>query len=688
MATKSTGDQVLGNGAPGREFLPVEGVLGLTTAHVLAGSEAWQQQQIHLSWKRVAVHFEPIVEGDSVVRPVILDSWRRCLKRNIHPFQKEAPLVLRGRDLDAYRQNYREMIVIALPVMDNMYRFVAEGGFIVILADPAGILLEVLGDDRVKTMVEKGHFMPGADWSEEGAGTNAVGTSLKLDQPLQVAGYEHFCISSHQWTCSSAVIHGPDGEQAGVIDITGPVGRSHSHTLGMVVTAANAIEAQLKLKRTMRSLELSNAYKNTIIESISQGLLAVDTAGYITQINKAGAEIFGLDVDGVVNRKFQEVLGKNAPAIARIVNSSRYLTDKEIILEAGSRRQSYLVTSRPIREGTTDWGGTVLLLNEIARARKLVQLMSGSEAKFTFTDLIGRDKRFLESVRLARAVADSTSSVLLLGESGTGKDMFAQAIHNASSRRQAPFMVINCGAIPRELVASELFGYAEGAFTGARRGGKPGKFELANGGTIFLDEIGEMPLELQVVLLRAIENKVITRVGGNDAIPIDVRIIAATNKVIDEEVRKGTFRLDLFYRLNVVTIKMIPLRERKEDIPLLVEHFLQQLFVKVDKRKIVHLDEEAMDILNSHNWPGNVRELQNLLERACYIGESFMAALKILLPAGGQGGEVRDRSPVDRYELELLKNLLARHRRNITRVAAELGVARTTVYRKMARYGL
>ncbi|MDA8334558.1 MAG: sigma-54-dependent Fis family transcriptional regulator [Peptococcaceae bacterium] len=657
----------------------------MSTGRIFGDSELGQEH-IHTSWKRIAFQFEPL-EGVPAVRPVILDSWHRCRELNVKPFQKEAPLVLQGEELATYRQNYREMISIALPVMENMYRFVAEGGFIVILADPAGMLLEVLGDDRVKAMVEKGHFMPGADWSEEGAGTNAVGTSLKLDQPLQVAGYEHFCIGSHQWTCSSAVIHGPDGEQAGVIDITGPIGKSHSHTLGMVVTAANAIEAQLKLNRTMRSLELSNVYKNTIIESISQGLLAVDSAGYITQINRAGAEILGLDVEGMLNRPCHEVLGQNAAAIVNIVNSSKYLTDKEITLQTGSRKQSYLLTSRPIR-GTTVWGGTVLLFNEIARARKLVQFMSGSEAKLTFEDLVGRDKGFLESVKLARSVADSTSSVLLLGESGTGKDMFAQAIHNASSRKQAPFIVINCGAIPRELVASELFGYAEGAFTGAKRGGKPGKFELANGGTIFLDEIGEMPLELQIILLRAIENKVITRVGGNEAIPVDVRIIAATNKSIEDEVRKGAFRLDLFYRLNVVVIKMIPLRERKDDIILFTEHFLQQLSVKLNKRPISRPDGETMKILSSHSWPGNVRELQNFLERAVYTGEEFEASLRVLPSADGKGNCLQEHSPVDKYESELIKDMLARHKGNVTRVAAELGVARTTVYRKMAKYGL
>ncbi|MEM3486261.1 MAG: sigma 54-interacting transcriptional regulator, partial [Candidatus Methanomethyliaceae archaeon] len=649
------------------------------------------QEKMRNYWKKLVVNFD-FSEDFSDVKPAILDSWQRCMNLPISPFQKAAPLVLVGNELDKHKLIYRELISTSLPIMENMYRFVAEGGFIVILADPSGILLEVLGDDDIRKSVEKGHFMPGADWSEEAAGTNAIGTSLKLNCALQVAGYEHFCISSHQWTCSAAVIHGPDGEQAGVVDITGPNGKAHSHTLGMVVTAANAIEALLKLNRTMRSLELSNAYKNAIIECISQGLLAIDTAGYVTHANNTGAEIFGLTPDKILNKKCEEVFGPNAITLSRIIDRPRHTTDEEITVTVGQQKQSYLVTSRPIKGPTDHWSGTILSFSEMARARKLVHFLSGNEAKFTFDDLIGQDEKFLESIRMARAVADSTSNVLLLGESGTGKDMIAQAIHNASRRKNAPFMVINCGAIPKELIASELFGYVEGAFTGARRGGKPGKFELANGGTIFLDEIGEMPLELQVFLLRAIENKAIVRVGGSDSIPVDVRIIAATNKSLEKEILRGNFRLDLFYRLNVVCIKTVPLRDRKRDIPLLVEHFLRSLYARMNKEinEISLPPPEAMAMLMSYDWPGNVRELQNALERAVNLGDNFVTSFKMLLSSDTEVSDTRldYGSTAGTQELESLKELLVKHGRNITRVAREMGVARTTVYRKLEKYGL
>ncbi len=215
-------------------------------------------------------------------------------------------------------------------------------------------------------------------------------------------------------------------------------------------------------------------------------------------------------------------------------------------------------------------------MNEINRLKTLVTKMMGAKAKFHFEDIHGQNIKFLRTVEQARMVSLSSSNVLLLGKSGTGKDIFAQAIHNAGDRKNGPYVAINCGAIPRDLIMSELFGYSEGAFTGSRRGGNQGKFELADGGTIFLDEIAETPLELQTALLRVIEEKTVTRIGGTRVRPVDVRIIAATNKDLQEEVRKGNFREDLYYRLNVFAIHMVPLSERLDDIPRLVDVFVKK----------------------------------------------------------------------------------------------------------------
>lgn len=266
--------------------------------------------------------------------------------------------------------------------------------------------------------------------------------------------------------------------------------------------------------------------------------------------------------------------------------------------------------------------------------------------------------------------------------------MFAQAIHNGSVRGNGPFVAINCGAIPRELIASELFGYSEGSFTGAKRGGKPGKFELANGGTIFLDEIGEMPLQLQTILLRAIEQKTITRIGGHDLIPVDVRIIAATNKNLQDEVGKGNFRQDLYYRLNVVKIDMVPLRERQEDIPLLINHFVKHLCSKLNKTKMMQVDAKVIKALKNYHWPGNIRELQNILERAVNVCQGSVLTPDDL-PADFKVKDVRQvLLPVELYEKEMIGQLLKKHNHNITRVANELGISRSTLYRKLYKFKL
>jgi transcriptional regulator with PAS, ATPase and Fis domain len=245
-----------------------------------------------------------------------------------------------------------------------------------------------------------------------------------------------------------------------------------------------------------------------------------------------------------------------------------------------------------------------------------------------------------ETVEVARMAARSSSNVLIEGESGTGKELFAQAIHNASRRSAGAFVAVNCGAIPRELIASELFGYSEGAFTGAKKGGNPGKFELADGGTLFLDEIGDMPLEQQVALLRVIQDKSISRIGSNQVIPVDVRIICATNKNLLELMQTGRFRQDLYYRLNVINLRILPLRERKEDIPLLFEHFLQQM--NQDCRSIIPND--FTERLLSYDWPGNVRELQNTVERIIHLEHMpdrswhYPIGQDMMLPANSKTG--------------------------------------------------
>jgi transcriptional regulator of acetoin/glycerol metabolism len=616
---------------------------------------------------------------------IIVDSWKRSKKSGVNHLLQKAPVILEGAELKQHKTNLQQLIDISLPIMTELYDFVGDAGFLIVLTDDKGCILEIVGPEETRNEGQNGNFVQGAAWSEIAVGANSIGTCLLLDQPIQFIGREHYSLMFHKWTCSAVPIHNSESKIIGVLDISGPIDKVHAHTLGMVVTAVNAIETQIKLQNALSTLESENNYKHALMELMSEGILALNSVNQITHMNKIMARYLNTN-QNIIGKNFYEFMGENNKQLHEIISSNRFVTDEEVIINTKNGNCTYLVTSRPISSEKNK--GLVLLFTEMLRAHRLVQKMNVSERHcVTFKDIIGKEPNFLETVDLAHRAASSISNVLLLGESGTGKDLFAQAIHNESIRKKRPFVAINCGAIPRELVASELFGYTEGAFTGAKRGGKLGKFELAHGGTIFLDEIGEMSLELQIVLLRVLETKTITRLGGNEIIPVDVRIIAATNKDLLTDVNMGKFRQDLYYRLNVFTIKVIPLRDRKEDIPLLVEHFLQTIREKLGKYSTNKIDKKVWAAFYNYAWPGNIRELQNIIERMVNICNGEFLTIdqlpkEILFNDKSKSFVL----PVQSYERDLIIKLLKINNGNITRVSNELGIARTTLYQKIAKY--
>jgi len=317
--------------------------------------------------------------------------------------------------------------------------------------------------------------------------------------------------------------------------------------------------------------------------------------------------------------------------------------------------------------------------------------MVGARAGITFDDIIGSDEKIIAVIEKAKKIARSGSTVLIEGESGTGKELFTQAIHNYSSRSNRPFVVVNCAAIPRELVESELFGYEDGAFTGARRGGRPGKFELANGGTIFLDEIGDMPLEIQASLLRVLQEKQVNRIGSERVIHVNTRVIAATHRNLRKEVEKGNFRLDLYYRLNVIAITIPSLRDRLECIPVLANHFKNKI---CDSIGLADLDisAEFIQALQCYSWPGNVRELENVIEQSLYLVEGNrllpehlpvrMNWKKAAPQTFGRGSSIRQ------HEEDLIRDTLTICNGNVSKAAKILGIGRNTLYRKQRQYDI
>jgi transcriptional regulator with PAS, ATPase and Fis domain len=325
--------------------------------------------------------------------------------------------------------------------------------------------------------------------------------------------------------------------------------------------------------------------------------------------------------------------------------------------------------------------------------RKLGEKLSNGKAIYTFDKIIGRNAEFLKIMEYAKKISDSKSTILITGESGTGKEVFAQAIHNYSSRKDNFFVAVNCGAIPVNLIESELLGYEDGAFTGAKRGGNAGKFEIANGGTIFLDEIGEMSLDMQVRLLRVIEEGVINRIGSSRPFPVNVRIIAATNKDLDEEVRIGNFRKDLFYRLNVLPIHLPPLRERQEDIDLLLDYYMNKISKKLGKKKI-YLNNSLLDKFLHYQWPGNIRELENIVELIVNTEEVSMDVIYKMRPhIIIDDHPYKDNTSIEDMKLENVEKnhiikVLKSFRGNISLSAKAMGIGRNTLYRKMEKYNI
>ncbi len=635
------------------------------------------------------------------VREVILRSWQRCFRAGVDPYDNGLHHHLEGDILADALQNREKLIAVAHPFMADLYAIVKGTGFVVVLTNEEGYILELFGDEGADVTPMTSNFFRGASWHERDAGTNAIGTALEERKPVQVSGSEHYCRKHHCLTCSAAPIFDPDDNLIGILDISGSYECAHIHTLGIVVAAAKAIIAQLRIKRKNHQLAVANKKLVSFFNMVSDGVLIVDQVGAVTELNPAAERIFGRQRSELKGKRLSRLLASDCATWKIGLDWKRSVSDIEILIETGNGPCRCLASAEPIvNEKETSTGGFITL-RPIKAVQNLVHRYSGYSASLQFDDIIGMSRGMQDAIHLAKLSSQTSSNVLLQGESGTGKEIFAQAIHNQSSGSAAPFIPLNCGAIPRELVGSELFGYEDGAFTGASRGGKPGKFELAAGGTLFLDEIGDMPMEQQAVLLRVIQEKQMTRIGGLKVIPVDVRLICATHKNLIEKVHEGTFRQDLYYRLNVMSITIPPLRERLEDIPLLFQHFLDKLCR--DRGHRVTVDRDLMHYLYAYPWPGNVRELQNVVERATNLAINGVVSIHQLPKEivnqhrGLLAGEVETGEPVnrkkllrqrgEREKLQLLQ-LLNIYEGNVSQVARELGVSRKTVYNRMHRHAI
>jgi len=438
--------------------------------------------------------------------------------------------------------------------------------------------------------------------------------------------------------------------------------------------------------------EQREQWLRTVFEGMSEGVISVDTEGVINTINGVACRILGKSQDELVGKHITDVNSKDSLLLDCLLRKTTVSRRKALVTETG--RVEFYGSARPIVDEDGNMAGAVLLMKDLKEVKEMVDIVSTPLA-VTFDDFLGLSPAIANLITFARKIADTGTIVAIVGESGTGKELFARAIHFESGRT-GPFIPVNCAALPESLIESELFGYVEGAFTGARRAGKPGLFEAAADGTIFLDEIGDMPPGPQAKILRVLQDGLVRRIGGFEEIPVNARIITATNKNLQDMVSEGRFREDLYYRINVLNIQIPPLRERTMDVPLLAGHFLHQFNLKLDKTE-QFLSQAAFLKLQNHNWPGNVRELKNVIERAAVLSdrEDIGADFILLNPHSGgphpaplaAGGSV-DRSLkelVGRYEREILLQTLNKAK-SVREASRLLVLSHTALLKKIAKY--
>ena len=636
-------------------------------------------RDLNATMKKLQINWEDFMldkHVENVVRPAVYDSWIRCEKNNVNPLQTQTPTSLNNYDL-LNSVNDSHLFKVAKPVIERLYNQIKNTGHLITLSNANGQIIHLQGDTKIRSEAENMNFVVGSNWSEKSAGSNAIGTALFTEKSIQVFSYEHFCKGVHPWVCSATPIKNPiTNEIVGVIDLTGPNDVAQAHSLSLVQSTSHIIEQNLIsyfqdfLKFSLK--EVDKVYK----KHPNMHYIILDEKLEPLHFNKNILEHLKLKK---INHLWRiKELGKVRSTLINNNASEWEWSISSIESKLVVRKVSY----------KNKHSGYILFFEKDYS----FNVKKEDNIEF-FEDIIGNSKSLTKIMNKIKLISATTVPVLLQGESGTGKELFSHAIHRSSLRKNKPYIAINCGAIPHSLIQSELFGYEPGSFTGGDPKGKIGKFEKANGGTILLDEIGEMPLDLQVHLLRVLQEKEIVRLGSSKPIPIDVRIIAATNKDLITLVSSNKFRADLYFRLNVVELVLPPLRNRIEDINLLCDFFSEK-FSKIYDKKKVPLDTSVLEIFKSYSWPGNIRELMNVMEYSILFNQNdsiksnslpktLLDNMKI-----SNNNYIQDLSSLEIEERKKLSYLLDKYNRNLSEVARQCNIARSTLYRKIKKYDL
>ncbi len=648
---------------------------------VLRIDESFDEEAILSAWYKFIK--KGIIER-SVLRPIVYKSWERSKNLGINPYlRKLSDGIPRPEIIEGDKIN-RDLFKISDPFLDILSLLLEKSYYAISIFDRFGRKINTRVSGELKEKFSEVGNVIGVNFSEECIGTNAVALALIHDNPVQLVGPENYIRIFHKVMITAIPIKSPYREKVGILSISCWDKLTDMNTLlGMAFASVRSIESSLQLKKEYEEKKYLLQLLESSLENMSDGLISIDDKGRILQMNSLAEKLLGI--------KREKDTGKNIfQFLSFDKNPLKSKKPDEFFATCPHNKNRFLLNVSPICE-EEEKKGFVIIIREIKRLHKTISKIIGVRAHYEFKDIIGKSPQIKNVIEFGKIAASSNSNVLIYGENGTGKELLAHSIHNFRNKNR-PFVPVNCAAIPSELIESELFGYEQGAFTGALKGGKIGKFELANGGTIFLDEISEMPQSVQAKILRIVEDRVVFRVGGTQGIPVDVRLIAATNKDLKKEVEKGNFRMDLFYRLNVLTIYIPPLRERREDIPLLVDHFINILNRSFNKN-IKGVTKRFLDFLTSYEWPGNVRELRNFIERAFHFAKSEYLDIDDLpndsIPQNFTVSNFHKSSisNLRKFEKDLIYETLKNFRNNKKKAAEFLGIGRATLYRKLKKFG-
>jgi sigma-54 dependent transcriptional regulator, acetoin dehydrogenase operon transcriptional activator AcoR len=654
--------------------------------------------------------------GLAVLSEPIGSSWKRCVRDYaLDPVRVYSPAVISTEDLRGRQVQHEQLIQIAAAEMDSLYHQIRGSGYALLLTDASGVILREKVDPTLEGLFRSAGLIPGADWSELREGTNGIGTCITVDRPVTVHRSEHFLASHMGLSCSGSPIHDPSGSLLAVLDASTVDARdtraSQAHTMALVNMSAQLIEKCIFLQHYQSSNIVRFHVRPELVNLLHDGSLAVGMDGIVIAVDDTALRLLAVrDRHDLVGRTFTEIFD----------------TSIEELLAPSALARQVLWPVRDTRLGRRFFASLHFGGPPIGHARKGAspahtggyQARSGTDARqpnvprptaapaprarrtgcpLTLEELAGQDRHMAGVIRKATRIANSTLPVLIQGPTGSGKECLARALHTASDRKSRPFVAVNCAALPETLIESELFGYAPGAFTGARKEGHRGKIAQSSGGTLFLDEIGDMPLLLQTRLLRVLEEQEVTPLGAETGVPVDLRVICASNQEVRERVVRGEFREDLYYRLNGITLELPPLAARA-DKDMLIRRFLMEEAGAAGEDSI---DGEALRRLTESSWPGNIRELRNVIRSALAICDGNVVRLDDL-PVELNSARHADKAdeaiapplqpaahvtnPLARAERETLMRVIRANRGNLCATAKQLGVSRNALYRRLKRH--